>query len=107
MTTNPFARRHLVIGVVALSALVGLVSAGLATGTLSLLPPKLKPSPMGVAVAQTNVLVDTPPPSLLQRRALKPDHDTLVKHAELLGRVLVSPPALDRIAVRAGLPKGR
>jgi hypothetical protein len=104
MTSLPSARKRLLIGVVAFSALVGLVSAGLATGTLGLLPPKLKSSPMGVAAAQTHVLVDTPPPSFEQRLALSQDLLTLVKHAELLGRVMVSPPVLDRIAARAGLP---
>jgi hypothetical protein len=106
MTTRPFARRRLLVAVVALSALVGLVSAGLATGRLSLLPPKLKPSPIGVAAAETHVLVDSPPPSTLQRRALEPDFETLIKHAELLGRVMVSSPVLNRMAVRTGLPPG-
>jgi hypothetical protein len=105
MMTHPLARR-LLIGVVTLSVVVGLVSAGLATGTLGLLPPKLKSSPVGVAAAQTHVLVDTPPPSMVRRRALKQDLDTLVRHGELLGRAMVSPPVLDRIAARMGLPPG-
>ena len=40
---------------------------------------------MGVAAAQTHVLVDTPSPSMVQRRALEQDLHTLIKHAELLG----------------------
>jgi O-antigen ligase/polysaccharide polymerase Wzy-like membrane protein len=94
------------MAVVAVSVLVGLVSAGLASGRLGLLPPELKSSPIGVAAAKTHALVDSAPPSTVQRRALKPDFDTLIKHAELLGRVMVSPPVLDRMAVRAGLPRG-
>jgi hypothetical protein len=105
MTTLRFERRTLLIGV-AVSALVGLVCAGLATGTLGLFPPKVKPSSMRVAAAQTHILVDAPPPSMLQRRALEQDLETLVKHAELLSRVIVSRDGLDRIAVRAGLPPG-
>lgn len=104
--SHQVARRRLLIAVVAVSALVGLVSAGLATERLSLLPPKLKPSPIGVAAAQTHVLVDSPPPSTLQRRAIEPDFETLIKHAELLGRVMVSAPVLDRMAMRTGLPPG-
>jgi hypothetical protein len=101
------APRGLLVGVVAISALVGLISAGLATGTLGLLPPKLKSSPLGVAAAQTHVLLERPPPTmLLHRRAREQDLLTLVKHAELLGRVMVSPPVLDRMAVRAGLSPG-
>ena len=106
MTNHLLARRSLLIGVVAFSALVGLVAAGLATGTLGLFPPELKPSSVRAAAAQTHVLVDRPPPSLVQRRALEQDLFTLVKHAELLGRVMVSPPVLDRMAVRAGLSPG-
>ncbi len=106
MTRLPFARRTLLIGGVAVSVLVGLVCAGLATGTLGLFPPKLKSSTIGVAAAQTHVLVDTPSPSILHRRALEQDHQTLIKHAELLGRVMVSPQVLDGIAVRVGLPPG-
>jgi hypothetical protein len=105
MRTDPFARRNLLIGA-AISALVGLVCAGLATGTLGLFPPKLKSSPMAVAAAETHVLLDAPPPSMLHRRALEQDIYTMIKHAELLGRVLVSPPVLDRMAARAGLPPG-
>ena len=106
MKTRPVAPRRLLIGVVAISCLAGLLTAGLATGRLSLLPPKLKPSPISVAAAQTHALVDSAPPSSIQRRGLKQDFDTLIKHAELLGRALVSPPVLDRIAVRSDLPKG-
>jgi hypothetical protein len=106
MTSHPFTARSLLIGVLAVSALVGLVSAGLATGTLGLLPPKLQASTMDVAAAQTHVLVDTRDPSMLQRRALEQDLETLVKHTELLGRVMVSPQVLDRVAMRAGLPRG-
>ena len=91
---------------VAVSFLAGLVAAGLATGRLSLLPLELRPSQMGVAAAQTHVLVDSPSPSAVQRKGLKPDYDTLIKHAELLGRVTVSPPVLDRIAARTGLRPG-
>ena len=106
MTIRPLALRSSLIAVVAVSALVGLVSAGLATGTLGLFPPKLQSSSMGVAAAQTHVLVDTPPPSMVQRRALDQDHQTLIKHAELLGRVMTSPAVLDRMAARTGLSAG-
>ena len=106
MRSHPFAPRTLLIGAVAVSALVGLISAGLATDTLGLLPPKLKSSSMGVAAARTYVLVDTPSPSMVKRRALEQDIQTLIKHAELLGRVMVSPKVLDGIAARAGLPSG-
>lgn len=106
MTNHPLADRRALIGALAVSALIGLVSAGLATGTLGLLPPKLGSSSMGVAAAQTHVQVDTPSPSMVQRRALDQDLQTLVKHAELLGRVMTSAEVLDRMAARVGLPPG-
>jgi hypothetical protein len=113
MTSRAFAHRRLLIGVVVLSALVGLISAGLATGKLDLLPPKVTSSPIAVAAAETHVLVDAPPPSLLQRRKVPPDPEalielpeTLIKHTELLGRVMITPPVLDRMAVRSGLSPG-
>ena len=43
---------------------------------------------------------------MVQRRALDQDLQTLVKHAELLGRVMTSPEVLDRMAARVGLPPG-
>jgi hypothetical protein len=105
MPSHPFTRRRLVIGAV-LSALVGLVCAGLATGTLGLLPPALKTSPLSASAARTHVLVDTPAPSIVQRRALDEDYDSLVRRAELYSRAMVSRPVLERIAKRAGLQPG-
>ena len=51
-------------------------------------------------------MVDTPrsSPSAAYRRALPPDIATGVKHAELLGQVMVSPPVLGRIARRCEIP---
>lgn len=106
MPSHVFTPRRLVIGVVALSVLVGLVCAGLATGKLGVLPPELKTTSLKVAAARTHVLVDTPAPSIVQRRALDEDLDSLTQRAELFGQVMISRPVLERIAKRAGLPRG-
>jgi hypothetical protein len=87
--------------VVAIAAFVGLVSGGLATGTIGLLPPKLKSSELQVAAASTHVLVDTGPTSIVHRRDYPPT--ALAKRAELLGRVITSPPVLERIARISGI----
>jgi hypothetical protein len=103
MPVHPSTRRRLVACVLVLSALAGLVCAGLSTGTLSLLPPKLKSSDLRVAAARTQILVDTPAPSIVQRRAADEDIQALVKRAEVFGRTMVSRPVLERIAKRAGV----
>jgi hypothetical protein len=96
-------RRRRLFGVVALSAVVALVAAALTTDTIDLFPPKLKSSEPRVAAASTHVFVDSPRPSIVHRQALLQDVDTLVKHAELAGRVMVSPPGLKHVARRAGI----
>lgn len=92
------------MAIVALSAFVGLVSAALATGSISLLPPKLRSSePRVVAAAATHVLVDSQSPPILHRLEEDLVIDTLVAHSELLGRVMVNPPVLKHIARHAGV----
>lgn len=93
--------------VIALSAVVGLVAAALITGSIGVLPPKLGPSGMRISAAATHVLVDAPPPSIVHRRALPEDVVPLATHAELLGRVMISPPVLERIGRRANVAPHR
>jgi hypothetical protein len=92
-------------GVVALSALVGILAAAVNVGAIGLLPPKVKPVRLQIAAAATRVLVDRPDPSVVYRRVLPPEIASLVKRTELLGRVMVSPPVLDRIAAHARIPR--
>jgi hypothetical protein len=91
----------------AISSLVGLLAVGANSGAVTLLPPKLHHGDLEVAASATHVMVDFPPPSpsITQKRALPQDLSTLTKHAELLGRVMVSTPALVTIAKRAGVPR--
>jgi hypothetical protein len=107
MSSHPIQRRRRLIAVVVLSALVGLGSAALATDTIELLPPKLKSSEPHVSAATTHVFVDSQSPSIVNRRALPQDVDTLVKHGELLGRVMVTPPVLRHIARHAHVAQDR
>ena len=93
----------------AVSLLVGFVAAGVNSGTLSLLPPRLHASDLSVAAAKTHVIIDEPASelSITRRAALPQDIVSLVKRAELMGQVAVTRDVLDRIAKRAGLEPGQ
>ena len=99
MTVHRSARRRLYLAVMALSALVGAVCAGFNSG-LGPFPPNGEGNGLQIATATTHVMIDTPASSapLAFARALPQDVETSVKHAELLGRVAVSRPVLERVA---------
>jgi hypothetical protein len=82
--------------VVALGALAGLAAAFAQVGG--------KPGELTIGAAVAHVLVDMPPPSVVQRVAAPADLEALTKRAELLGRVMVSRPAVEQIARRIGRP---
>ena len=84
----------------ALSTLVGILCAALATGVL---PPGERSADLQDSAATAHFLIDLPSPSILERRGPLPAVETLVKHAELLGRVVASPPVIERIGRRAGI----
>ena len=90
----------------AASAVVAFIAAGLNSGMLSLFPPGLKQSDLLTATAQTGVMVDEPAsgPSIVRKVALQQDQETLIKHAELYGRLMASSPVLERIAASAHVP---
>jgi hypothetical protein len=90
--------------VLAISTAVGLILAGFNSG-IGPFPPNGGDG-LQVATATTHVVVDRPQttPSAVSRRAAPRDQETGVKHAELLGQVLVSPPVLERIAQHCGIP---
>lgn len=104
VVTHRLGRRGRLLAVVAFSALVGITCAALNSG---LFPPKHGASGLQIAAATTHVMVDQPEPSpsIAVRRALPQHLQTLIKHAELLGRVVVSPPVLERIADRCHVPR--
>jgi hypothetical protein len=102
-TKPPHRRRRLLLSGFALSTLVGILCAAVASG---LLPPGAGSS-VRESAATGHFLIDLPSPSVLERRGPLPAVETLVKHAELLGRVVASPPILERIADRAGIRRDR
>jgi hypothetical protein len=110
MATDRLARRRRRLAVVGLSAAIGLVAAVINSGVIGLFPPKLKLHNLQIAAATTYVNVDPPAgvPSLVHGSGVFPlDIRTFVKRAELLGRIMVSPPVLERIAPRCGVSAGK
>jgi hypothetical protein len=92
-------RQRLLVLVLMLSTILGAVGAGVAGGFL---PPR-NTEGLHVSAATAHVLIDLPEPSLAHRRELHPAADTLSKRGELLGRVMVSRPVVDRVAKRMGI----
>jgi hypothetical protein len=94
MIASLHPRRRLILAVLAIGALVGVVCARLNTA-----------ADLEVAGARTHVLVDTPSPSLTHRDDPVADPPALQRRAELYARMLVSRAVLEKVAVRAGIPR--
>jgi nitrate reductase NapE component len=90
---GPFRSRRLLVLILAVSTLVGAACAKVNTaGNLI------------VAAATTHLMVDDPDASIVDRRALTQDVNTLQARAELYGRLMTTTPVIDAIAKRARLP---
>lgn len=98
---RPFPAPSRSLAIVAISALVGLLAAAFNTGALGLFPPRLGGGELQVAAATTHVFVDTSTPSVVHRGEYPVT--ALIKRAELLGRVMISPPVLERVGRQAGV----
>src|SRR4051794_19030951 len=109
MATDKLTRRRRRLAVLALGALVGCLCAIVNSGVIGGFPPKLRLHHMQVAAATGYVNVDLPSPTppLADRRAEPPeDIQTMIKRAELIGRIIVSAPVLARIESRCHIPAG-
>ncbi len=94
------------LAVLVVSILVGAVSAGVSTGRIGLVPPKLtSTSSLQSGVASNHVLIDARHPPIVQRGEYP--FPLVIKHAELLGRVMTSPPLVERIGRLAGVDPGQ
>jgi hypothetical protein len=86
-----FPHRLLVV-VLVTSTLIGAVCAKVNTaGNLT------------VGAAATHVMIDDPDASIVDRRAMPQDVNSLEKRAEIYGRLLVTRPVLDAVGRRAGI----
>ena len=105
---NASARRRLYLAVVAFSAFVGILCAGFNSGIGPFPSPNGEGDGLQVATATTHVMVDAgaSSQSIAYKRALLQDQETATKHAELLGRTMVSPPVLTRVAHRCHVSPG-
>jgi hypothetical protein len=92
--------RRLVLGAATLT-LVGMLLAAYNGG---LLFGPSHPDGMEIAAATTHVFVDEPGPPITQRVVTD---ETMVRRAEMLARIMVSSPGLDRIAKQASVPRDR
>src|SRR3954452_2404426 len=89
--------------------LIAILVASVATGVLctavnlGILPDRGGPQAMLIGAATTHVLVDSPAESIVKRRPLPQDQNTLVGRGEMLGRLIISPLVLDRVAHAMGV----
>jgi hypothetical protein len=100
MVTFLLQRKRLVLAVIALSTLVALAGALYNGGAIGPLALKGRSANLQVAAARTQVLIDWPAPSIVERQLLRQDLAVLGNRAELLGRVMASPLVLERVARR-------
>jgi hypothetical protein len=90
--------------VLALSALAATGCAFLSVFSVSLLPPKATPRHVQIAAASTHVLLDAPKSWIFEKNAGRPDFENLGRRGTMLGNMLASPPVLERVAERMGVP---
>jgi hypothetical protein len=110
MPTERIARRRRIVAAIGLSAFIAFICAVVNSGVIGGFPPKIRLDNLEIAAATAYVDVDLPAstPSLAYRRAEPPaDIQTMVKRAELIGRIMVSEPVLKRIAARCDVSPGQ
>jgi hypothetical protein len=86
-------RRRLPV-VFAISSIAGVLAVLLSTGP--------NPRAMQVSAAATHVFVDTTAPAVTHRQFYPVA--TLIRRGELLGQTITTPPVLERVARRTGIP---
>jgi O-Antigen ligase len=107
MTTFLLQRTRLVVAIVALSTFVGLAGALYNGGAFGPLKLSGRTAGLQTAAATTQVLVDWPAPSIVERQLLPQDLDGLGNRAEMLGRVMASPVVVQRISQRLQVSQDR
>ena len=88
----------------AISVLVAFLAAIQSVASISLFPPGVQARDMQVAGAATHVLIDSPKSWILDQNAGVGDFGGLSQRAELLSNRIVSPPVVERVAKRIGVP---
>jgi uncharacterized protein involved in exopolysaccharide biosynthesis len=81
-----------------------LVTVNVVYQVRGVLPPTLEPRSVEMATATTELLVDTPHSAVLDLRQGSSELEQMTSRAVLIGNVLASPPVLEYVARRAGVP---
>lgn len=89
---------------VTLSLVLAAVAALWSVDRISLLPPKLTPRSLAMATAYTQVMVDTPKSALLDLKVDSGHISDMTNRALLVGTLAGSPPVVDFISRRTGVP---
>ena len=93
------------LAAVALCGVIGLIAAGVNVGAITPVPAEADHAATCRSQrASRTSWSNSPQTSIVKRRVLPQDVDTLVRHTELMARVMISRPVTDRIARRAGVP---
>jgi hypothetical protein len=90
--------------IVAVGAAFALLCAVLSVSRISLLPPKLEGRHLEVGAAATRVVVDTPESSIVTQFTTGTKFAGLTDRADVLGRIMASPPARRHLAREIGVP---
>ncbi len=98
------SRRLRVFAVLVVSAGIGLFFAFNSVYSLSLLPPKVQPRSVTVAIAATHVMLDAPRSLISRPEVSSYEFDAYSKRAALFGTLLDTPPVRERIAQIAKVP---
>ncbi len=83
---------------------LGVLAAVSASYRISLSPPALATRSLEIASATSEVLVDTPYSTAVDLRQGSADIEVMTTRATLLGNVIASPPVLENVAKRIGVP---
>ena len=89
---------------VALSAVLAAVAALWSVDSIGLLPPRLTPRELEMATAYTQVMIDTPKSALLDLGVNSDGVSAMTNRALVVGTLVASPPVVQYISHRAGVP---
>jgi hypothetical protein len=99
---RPETRR--LLAVLALSFMAASVAVAYNVGAVRGIPPKPQPAGLQIADAATHVAIDLPDVSVVNRRADGAIIAGLIQRTDYVGRLLVTPPLLEDMARRLGVP---
>ena len=100
---QPRTRRR--IAVLTISFVAAVVASAYNEGSIAGFPPHKQAGNLQIADSVTHIQVDLPAVGVVNRRAEPADMNGLIQRTDYVGRLIVTPPVLDEIARRAGVPE--